>query len=69
MTSSLLRRLQELADGCAGDWLCSRATKEANLAGCLSECNPIGDALHECLAYVIGREDALGRIDGEPAYI
>jgi hypothetical protein len=40
MTRSPLRRLQELAGGWASDaGRCSRATKEANLAGCPSECN------------------------------
>jgi hypothetical protein len=40
MTGSPLRRLQELA---AGEYekaqSCTRATKEVNPAGCLSECN------------------------------
>ena len=40
MTGSPLRRLQEFAVVLDDGLACSRATKEANLAGCLSECNP-----------------------------
>jgi hypothetical protein len=38
MTGGPFRRLQELAAELSGARGCLRATKEANLAGCLSEC-------------------------------
>jgi hypothetical protein len=43
MTGGPFRRLQELAAGAARQAReCSRATKEANLTGYLSECNEHG---------------------------
>jgi hypothetical protein len=43
MTGGPLRRLQELAAGlCTKTRARSRATKEANPAGCQSECNRMG---------------------------